>query len=151
MFGSPTYGILLCKDCAFRHITKGEEKLFRGIEKVIPFEDGDWSLPDILSMVEGGNQALINYIHFNQSVSKKQRRATMAEQHLSRRGSLIQSIDVKRSSMPLSSSRNLEDSFNPEFERIYAGKGAASYRALMQDRTKKVLVKKVLNGQSGLQ
>ncbi len=142
MYGSPTYGTLLCKDCAFRHITKGEQKPFKGIEVVIPFEDGDWNLPNILAMVEGGNQAIINYI---QNHSKKQRRATMAGQHTNRRASLLQTVDSKRSSLPMLSQQPEEDTFHSDFERIYAGKSAASYRAIVQDRTRRVLLKKVLN------
>jgi len=61
MWASVTYGIILCDKCAFRHITKSEEnqkKLHRG-EIMKSLKGGDWTLPDVIAMLEGGNRAMI--------------------------------------------------------------------------------------------
>ena len=87
-----TYGTLLCRDCAFCHITKPSH--IKGKGKVISIQDGKWTLPDILSMEEGGNQAVIDYVQQQEKPQvKKQRRSTMDNRPM-RRGSLLQSIDA---------------------------------------------------------
>jgi hypothetical protein len=151
IFGSPIYGTLLCKDCAFRHITKGEEKLFKGTEVIISLRDGDWTLPDVLSMVEGGNQAVIDFYQKHETTGKKQRRSSMAAVP-QRRGSLLQSIETpilatnnKRRSIQYSKTIE-DDNFCSDFERVYGSKTMALYRKDLQDRRKWVLLKKVLKG-----
>ena len=144
IYGNPYYGVLVCKECAFRHITKGDETSFNGDTQVIPLQYGNWSLPNILSMIEGGNQALIDYIFIHENKSKKQRRASMT---LVRRNGLLVSEQIelfdKRSSLPETVKEG--DTFGSEFERVYGSKYVASYRKLLSDRIQWVMLKMVLN------
>lgn len=57
VYGSVGYGTLLCKDCAFRHVTNTEEK-----SEVKSLTDDIWDLHSILSLFEGGNTQMLEYI-----------------------------------------------------------------------------------------
>ena len=147
LFGSPVYGTVLCQSCAFRHITKGAERQFKVQESVLSFAEGDWSLPDILAMVEGGNDSVIDFIQSNEYHNKKQRRSSMQEQR--RRGSLLQTTSCESNAYnqkrrSLDSGVSETDSLGSDFERVYGNKIAGSYRKILRDRTQWVLLKKVL-------
>jgi hypothetical protein len=57
VYGSVGYGTLLCKECAFRHITNTEEQ-----SEVKSLTDDIWDLHSILSLFEGGNTQMLEYI-----------------------------------------------------------------------------------------
>lgn len=55
MWASIANGTLLCDKCAFIHITRSEEKQFQYISVVKHLVTGYWSLPEVFTMLEGGN------------------------------------------------------------------------------------------------
>ncbi len=149
VYGSPTYGTLMCKDCAYRHVTTSSQS--QGKVVVISVEDGSWNLPNIIAMIEGGNQAIINYVGKNDTQTKRQQRRSSEHetQRMGRRGSLLaSSIEVqpppKRKS--LYNTATGDDSFSSDFERVYASKAATSYRKMLLDRTRSIMLEKVLDG-----
>ena len=150
-FGSPTYGTLLCRDCAFRHITK--PATFKGKGNVLSLDDGEWTLPNILAMIEGGNQCLINFMRNNET-QKKQRRSSSIESRRSmrRRSSLLstssdsQAWTKRRAAASSIDNHDIDhsDKLSSDFQRVYSSKTAASYRKVLLDRTRWVMMKKVL-------
>jgi len=145
-WGSTTYGTLLCQECAFRHITKSQEKNMKDVDAVLSLKDGNWSLPNILSMLEGGNKALITFVEEN-AATKKQRRSSAIEMpRQGRRGSLLQSTvpNGERMSRGVSSFENEDkdkDEFRSDFERVYSSKLATSYRKALHQRTLESLLR----------
>ncbi|KAL7431773.1 hypothetical protein ACHAXM_002792 [Skeletonema potamos] len=56
-YGSIGYGTLLCKDCACRHIINTQEQ-----SEVKSLKDDNWDLHAILSLFEGGNTKMLEFI-----------------------------------------------------------------------------------------
>ena len=56
-FGSVGYGTLLCKDCACRHTSNTMEQ-----SNIKSLTDDHWDLHSILSLFEGGNTRMLEYI-----------------------------------------------------------------------------------------
>lgn len=89
-------------------------------------------------MVEGGNQALINYVQLQE---KKQRRSSEIKP-TKRRESLLQSVDPS-----IGKKRNSSDSKNLthidlDFDKVYSGKSVAAYCKLLSDRIRWMVLKK---------
>jgi hypothetical protein len=88
-------------------------------------------------MVEGGNQALINYVQLQE---KKQRRSSEIKP-TKRRESLLQSVDPS-----IGKKRNSSDSKNLthidlDFDKVYSGKSVAAYCKLLSDRIRWMVLK----------
>jgi len=96
LWASVSFGCLLCKECAFRHVTN--EKKHKQEEKLKPINDGNWTFPEIVSMLEGGNRVFIEHIVGSKS---------------------------KRKSTSLFGNSTFEESM---LVKAYNGKAASSYR-----------------------
>ncbi len=56
LWASIAHGTIVCGTCAFRHLCGGREKEMKS------FDSSDWTFIDILSMLEGGNEAFLSVI-----------------------------------------------------------------------------------------
>lgn len=119
MWASITYGTILCDDCAFRHITKGDEGKYREIVGTIKaFDNSDWTLCDIIALIEGGNGRML------QAMEKK----------ILRRGSNEGRKECnRRESMLVSGNTEIKTDYQEaqcrtEFDSMYGSKEASIYR-----------------------
>uniref|UniRef100_A0A7S4JH73 Arf-GAP domain-containing protein n=1 Tax=Odontella aurita TaxID=265563 RepID=A0A7S4JH73_9STRA len=72
MWASVPHGTILCKECAFMHITRSEKKKEYGSMSLVKhLENCLWNLPEIFSMLEGGNAKLLRHIVGQSKVLKK--------------------------------------------------------------------------------
>ena len=147
-FGSPTYGSLLCKTCASRHLTKSD--FFRGKGTVIPLKDGDWNLPNIISMIEGGNEALINYFRKKETekCQKKQKcvfhSGTKIQTTHQGPGLLQSRFETKKASLGFSRG-NVMDNLGADYDQVYSRKSIASYREILREKTRWTMVNMVIH------
>jgi len=61
-WASIAHGTIICDRCAFRHLCGGREKEMKS------FDSLDWIFSDVLSMLEGGNEAFLSEISFSKGI-----------------------------------------------------------------------------------
>ena len=145
-YGSPTYGTLLCTNCASRHITKSH--FFKGKGTMIPLKDGDWNLPSIISMIEGGNEAFISFFrnkeHEKSQKKRKGSNAAANTQTAHQGPGLLRSRPESKNLLGFSRS-NVMDSLSADYDQVYGGKIVASYREMLHEKTRWIMVNKVIH------
>lgn len=100
-FGCPMYGIVFCEHCAKNHMRLTSSYVEGNL---LSLRNDNWSFPDILAMIEGGNQSLINHIQMFESQPRKKsnKLASVHETH-----SLVSECDEKYNSLVFSSYRRV--------------------------------------------
>jgi hypothetical protein len=118
LWASVTYGTILCKCCACRHLSRTKKWRFQSKKSEIKsLITSDWSLPEIMSMLEGGNLSFRRF-----------RRETEAESIRSLFWDCVGGHDG-----------DLDQPLDKEFEEYYFSKAAASYANLLEEKVLKIV------------
>ena len=157
IWASIPYGTLLCDECAFRHINISDEVIVKSKEKNLLvkslIEDESWTLPEVISIVEGGNRSMISYM--DQSKSKMAVYAAGGEEsgttdddnnynnrnnHYDKNGDHYEGGDgVGGGSRMNFTNKNDNEAFDDAFDAWYRGKAAMKYRKILRRRVELVL------------
>lgn len=139
-WASVSYGIVLCAECAYRHYAKSKKSDNNIINQdIIKSLNGrDWTLPDVIAMLEGGNNSIIQY--FGENANEGKTHEMMLGLSVRQRNSLLGSTCVVAN---LGGEDNEVKQRNPDikikayscaFDTRYASSTALSYRKLLSKR-----------------
>lgn len=127
IWASISYGTLLCESCAMRHFNvqikinlEEEEEVLKQIDK------GTWDFVSIITMLEGGNKKMIDYMGTHDKSFKSLQTKTSK-----RKMSLVHSLTVKGHATDDETS----------FKTIYSCKAAQSYRKDLAQRVSESMSK----------
>ena len=118
LWASVTYGTILCKYCACRHLSRTKKWRCQSKKSEIKsLITSDWSFPEIMSMLEGGNLSFLRFIRVTEAKNIKSLFWDCVGGH---DGDLDQPLDK-------------------EFEDYYSSKAAASYANLLEEKVLKIV------------
>lgn len=139
-WASTSYGIILCNNCAYRHYnySKKSDKNDRGGDIVKSLNGKNWTLPDVIAMLEGGNKSIVQY--FSDSGSEKKNQQVVPTDSVNQRSGLLSNtwavvnLGNDTQAMKEKNPDSNEDAFNCAFDVRYTSSVAVSYRKLMSKR-----------------
>lgn len=114
MYGSVGYGTLLCRECAYRHLTNTEEE-----SDIKSLTDDQWTFRNVLALLEGGNSNMLEYIR------------SKPRWFASKSGKAAATSDVP----------DLEDVI--AFKQIYLSKAARTYRIMLSKKVEDTYMEKI--------
>jgi len=117
-YASVAYGTLLCEKCACRHMTRAKDD-----SMIKSLEDGDWGLQNVITMLEGGNGNMLDFVLIRQP---KRRRSSVFQE---RKGTFLGGPGVIE-----------DEDFDASFDSRYTkSKAVASYRRKLSKRVANVV------------
>lgn len=122
MWVCSSYGTLLCDACAMRHTTKAEvyeSKRLPVLTKVKSLKYGRWTFMEILALLEGGNQQMLDYFQLHERTSVRRTSSDFQRPDQANLNCLLPGDVVNK---------------NKEFDMKYKSKVAVSYRRMLAER-----------------
>jgi len=140
LWASVSYGIILCTECAYRHYRKskkGDHKMDGG-NMIKSLNGRDWTLPDVIAMLEGGNSTIIQYFSYNRSEDKTYE-VVPAHPDCKKNGLLgsawvVAKLEEEVEEVKMRNPDVKEKAFDCEFDIRYTSAVAVSYSKLLSNR-----------------